>query len=259
MTRAVTTTPVLPRGSAEGADGIIYPCHEDPTVSITTRANLCMRYVQMSLEQIFADRADVFVSGDQFVYWEPGNIHKRLAPDVYVLFGVPKDPPREVIRIWEEAPLAFVAEISSRFSRREDRGRKFAMYRDVLQVPEYLIYDEQRDDLALHRLVNGSYLAQEPDEDGRLHSRQLGVSFGKDPERWLRVYGPDGCPQPWSDELARRVEAERLAANEASRRAEEERRRAEEERRRADLVERRAEALEAELERLRKRLNLPSE
>src|SRR2546421_3224618 len=49
----------------------------------------------------YADQPDVYVAGNNFVYWEEGNPRKRLSPDSYVVFGVPKfDRPN--YKSWEE-------------------------------------------------------------------------------------------------------------------------------------------------------------
>lgn len=53
------------------------------------------------LQWYFRDRDDVYVSGNLFVYYEEGNPKKCVAPDVFVVFGVPKRR-RRVYLVWEE-------------------------------------------------------------------------------------------------------------------------------------------------------------
>ena len=52
-----------------------------------------------------------------------------------------------MIRVWEEAPPVLVIEVSNADCRADDRGRKLEIYRDVLRVPEYLIYDADSEEL----------------------------------------------------------------------------------------------------------------
>jgi hypothetical protein len=177
------------------------------------------------------------------------------------VFGVPKVPLRDVWRIWEEAPPVFVGEISRVGSRTDDRVRKLALYRDVLRVPEYLIYDDDLHELLFYRLLAGEYVLQAPDEDGRLFSPTLGVRFALDAYLGVRVYGPDGEPLPWTEELFREHDAvlertafmERVNARLQEEARDADRRAAEQERKSADQ-ERRAQELAAENERLRAEL-----
>src|SRR5437867_2965461 len=79
------------------------------------------------------------------------------------------------------------------------------------------------------RLEDGAYQAQALDAEGRFSSRELGVSFGRDPETLVRVYGPNGEPAPTFAELERLYQgAWQLAVSEQGR-AERERQRAENE------------------------------
>lgn len=49
-------------------------------------------YIIAALQAYFASRDDVYVAGNQFLYWVEGNPTQRVAPDIYVAFGVPKYP-----------------------------------------------------------------------------------------------------------------------------------------------------------------------
>jgi Uma2 family endonuclease len=189
---------------------VYYPAEEARTVPLSTEALRLIFYLYQALLTLFADRDDVYVGADQFIYWVRGDADQKLAPDGYVLFGVPKQPYRPVIRTWEEgATPRFVAEISSEDSRTDDRGRKLRIYRDVLRCDEYLIYDEPRKEVLFYRRQGGQFLLQQPDALGRQWSQALGCFFGADPRTLLRVYGPDGKPIEQFEEL--KDAAERLA------------------------------------------------
>jgi hypothetical protein len=49
-----------------------------------------MMYCIDALRNFYADRQDVQVSGNNFLYYEQGNIKKVVLPDCYVVFGVQK-------------------------------------------------------------------------------------------------------------------------------------------------------------------------
>ncbi len=136
------------------------------------------------LDLHFRDRPDVYVSADLFIYYEEGNPKARVAPNVFVVFGVPKHN-RWTYKLWEEGPApAFVMEVASRGTWREDEGRKAVLY-ERLGVREYWQYDPTADYLGLHlkgrRLVSGGYEPQPVVEslDGTvfLRSETLGLDF----------------------------------------------------------------------------------
>ena len=136
------------------------------------------------LDHYFRDRPDVYVSGDLFIYYEEGNPRARVAPDVFVVFGVPKHN-RQVYKLWEEGPVpAFVMEVASRGTWREDDGHKAELYQ-WLGVREYWQYDPTGDYLGVYlkgrRLVGGRYEPQPVVEslDGAmlLRSETLGLDF----------------------------------------------------------------------------------
>ena len=212
------------------------------------------------LDHYFRDRPDVYVSGDLFIYYEQGNPKARVAPDVFVVFGVPKHN-RQVYKLWEEGPApSFVMEVASRGTWREDEGRKAKLYQR-LGVREYWQYDPTGDYLGLRlkgrRLVGGRYEPQPVVEslDGTvfLRSETLGLDFRvKGEERYF--FDPAvGRPLPnWFGPDAARRDAETRADDaEAQAKATEARVEAAEARAEREAAARReAEARVAELEAL---------
>ena len=137
-----------------------------------------------ALHDHYLERPDVYVSGDLFIYYEEGNPRARVAPDVFVVFGVPKHK-RPIYKLWEEGVVPpFVMEVASRGTWREDEGRKAKLY-ERLGVREYWQYDPTGEYLGLHlkgrRLVDGAYVPQPVVEslDGTLllRSETLGLDF----------------------------------------------------------------------------------
>ena len=201
-----------------------------------------------ALDSHFRNRPDVYVSGDLFIYYEEGNPRARVAPDVFVVFGVPKHK-RPVYKLWEEGVVpAFVMEVASAGTWREDDGRKAELY-ERLGVREYWQYDPTGEYLGLHLkvrlLVEGAYVPQPVVEslDGTLllRSEALDLDFRVKGEE-MHIFDP--------------ATGERLlglAEQIAARRAAESRARAAESR--AEAAESRAEAAEAELAEIRTRLD----
>ena len=50
----------------------------------------------------FANDPQVYVSGNMFIYYVPGDRLRHISPDVFVVRGVPKLPERRRYLVWEE-------------------------------------------------------------------------------------------------------------------------------------------------------------
>ena len=146
-----------------------------------------------SLRDHFAAEPDLCISGNLLLFHERGNKRKHIVPDVFVVRGVAKLPPRKHYLLWEEGkgPDA-VIELTSKTTRAEDQKKKLALYRDVLKVPEYLLFDPFEDYLRPsmqgYQLVDGQY---EPIERvaGRLPNAALGLHLERDGTE-LRLFDP---------------------------------------------------------------------
>ena len=220
-----------------------------------------------ALDFHFQHRPNVYVSGDLFIYYEEGNPRARVAPDVFVVFGVPKRK-RMTYKLWEEGRVpSFVMEVASRGTWREDDGRKAVLY-ERLGVREYWQYDPTGDYLGLHlkghRLVDGAYEPQPVVEslDGTLilRSETLGIEMRvsgedmrfRDPATGRdlpRLFEEHAARRAAEDEAEREAAARRAAEGEAEREAAA-RRAAEGEAEREAAARRAAEARIAELEAL---------
>lgn len=113
----------------------------------------------------FQNRQDVYVSGNLFIYYEQGNPESVVAPDTFVVFGVPNHQ-RRSYKVWEENNKTpdFVLEITSKSTRSKDQGAKKGIYA-FLAVREYFQYDPTGDylkpQLQGFRLVGGNYVPME--------------------------------------------------------------------------------------------------
>src|SRR5947209_20158749 len=68
-----------------------------------------------------------YISGNLLIYYEEGNKHKHVSPDVFVVEGVSKRRRRYYL-LWEEKRSPSVAiELSSKSTRREDTTEKLQL------------------------------------------------------------------------------------------------------------------------------------
>jgi Uma2 family endonuclease len=145
------------------------------------------------LRDHFADQPRVYVCGNLLLYYEEGNPRKHVSPDVLVALDVPKKPPRDYYLVWKEGKAPdFVVEITSKSTKREDQKQKFGIYRDILRVTEYFLFDPTEDylhpPLQGFRLVGGDYVPIEPIA-GRLPSQVVGLHLERDGQK-LRLFDP---------------------------------------------------------------------
>jgi Uma2 family endonuclease len=149
------------------------------------------------LDIFFANRPDVYVSGNVLMYYEEGNPKASVAPDVFVVFNRPKGK-RTSYKVWQEDNQcpSFVLEITSKSTLSEDQGIKRGLYA-FLGVPEYFQYDPSADylepPLQGYRLVDGNYLPLPamplPDGGLSVNSEILGLALHLE-QGELRFYNP---------------------------------------------------------------------
>jgi Uma2 family endonuclease len=143
----------------------------------------------------FARDPTTYVWGNMMMYYVPGDKWKHVSPDVFVVRGVPRDKYRECYLTWEEGKGPdLVVEVTSRSTRNEDVREKMRLYRDVLKVSEYFLFDPKAEHLNPplqgYRLKENQYLPIEPIED-RLPSEVVSLHFEADGSE-LRLWDPVG-------------------------------------------------------------------
>jgi Uma2 family endonuclease len=143
----------------------------------------------------FRDDNNVFVAANMFIYYVPGDRHKHVSPDIFVVKGIPKIrvPERRNFRLWEEGKGPTPAiEVSSATTAEEDIEDKFTLYQDVLRIPEYFLFDPYLEylpaGLAGYRRERGRYVAIKQTK-GRLPSKALALHLEND-HGFLRLYNP---------------------------------------------------------------------
>jgi Uma2 family endonuclease len=236
----MTTVP-RPRPPRE----VDYPSGDGKPVAETELHLLDLIDIILLLKDYFAARPNVYVGGNLLLYYEEGNPRKHVAPDVLVALNVPKQPNRDYYLVWKEKKAPdFVVEITSKSTKKEDMKTKFGIYRDILKVSEYFLFDPRAEylkpPLQGFRLVAGEYVPIEPIA-GRLPSGVLGLHLERDGEQ-LRLFDPASGQRLLTRLEGRAAAADRAAAAERRTKAAERRIKAAE--RSAKAAERSAKAAE---------------
>ena len=172
-----------PAAPTSQVDDPLYPSSDGQPMAENTWQFEVMVDSALALRSRYRRNPDVFVGGDLLMYYERGNPTRRVAPDVFVIFGVP-DHHRMSYRLWEEGKAPdFALEVASESTWREDLGRKRDLYAK-LGVGEYWLFDPQGEffDPPLRGLVlqDGEYgeLPGRMENDVRvLRSRVLGLDL----------------------------------------------------------------------------------
>ena len=240
---------------------IEYPCSDGVAMSendFQARALLNARHF---LGTHFRERRDVYVSGNIFVYYEPGNLSMTVSPDILVAFGVERRK-RRSYRTWEEGKAPdFVLEVLSPSTWQRDLDKRKTYAR--LGVREYFVFDPTGEHIepALqgYRLDWGRYEPMAGLGPLAVRSRVLGLDLWVDSERDLRMRdaetgenlrSAEESEAKWREAQAQ-LEESKVSRREAEARAERAEDRAEESdigRRKAEARAERAEARLAELE-----------
>ena len=174
MNHTAVASRVIEYPSSDGQPMAETPVHRDVMIDA----------IQI-LTRHFAERSDVYVSGNMLMYYEEGNPRKSVAPDVFVVVGASRDKDRDTYLMWREPKAPdFVLEITSKSTRKNDLVTKRALY-ETLGVAEYFLFDPRAEYLnpplqgyalrggryapvAATRLVSGARA---------LHSETLGLSL----------------------------------------------------------------------------------
>lgn len=225
---------VQPPTETEYSDEIEYPESDgEPMAETDVHRDLMTDALLHPLKERYRDAPNVYVSGNLFLYYEEGDPTAVVAPDVFVVFGVP-DHQRRIYKLWEEGQAPdIVFELTSKHTYREDLSDKRLIY-ESLGVREYFLFDPLKDylrpPLQGFRLDESYYVSimPQPWDEGewQIHSQVLGLTLRTDGSL-LRLYDPE----------QERYLLTRAEETEVRRQA-----------------EARAEAAEAELARLRARL-----
>jgi len=188
-----------------------YPGSDGKPMGETKRHVQQLGRLLEALDLHFAEEPDVYVGGNNLIYYVRGDRRRFVAPDLFVARGVGKQE-RRVYLTWREGKAPdFILELLSWETQRRDRTTKKQFYQDVFRTREYFLFDPDTGFLDGYRLDRtGRYQELPSDERGRIESEVLGLTLGVDRLGWLRAYRPDGSVLLTLEEAA--AEIERLKA-----------------------------------------------
>ena len=252
----------IPYAPTEAAE--LYPDSDGQPMAVSDLHRRILTRTLEVLDTHFAERPEVYVSGDILMYYVEGDPRKSVAPDVLVTFGMGKKNRRTYL-VWEEGKVPdFVMEFSSKGTYRNDLGSKMQLYAS-LGIRDYFLYDAEglylSSPIMGFTLVNGVYTPISAGPDQGLHSTALNLDFSVgevglgiyDPVEgeWLQT--PAESASARADREATRAELQTIRADMAETRADEEAARADEEAAARQRAETELAALREELERLKAR------
>ena len=210
---------------------IDYPTEDDTELPSTPAHGRAAYAARTTVERQFEADPNVHVCGDHLFFYEEGDKHVHLSPDLYFVRGIPAgERPQYFLWIEKVAPQ-FVLEVSSDSTVDRDLNEKLALYQDVIEVEEYFLFDPVGDALKSRllgfRRVRGRYVPIER-VNGRVPSAVLGANLVEagecvhfydavTDERWLGHLEAALAAQAKAEEQTRLEAAARAKAVEQAR------------------------------------------
>ena len=188
----------LDRPLSEDDPDICYPSSDGEPLAETDFQFYPLTHTVHALAQRYRDRNDVYVAGNMLMYYRMNDNGVKVAPDVFVVFGVPNHW-RDSYIIWRENGKApdFVLEVASPSTYVRDMTEKRDIYASF-GVAEYWRFDPTGTlfdpPLEGDRLVAGEYqsILTATDASGILrgYSAVLELEICVRPELELKLYDP---------------------------------------------------------------------
>ena len=178
------------------------------------------------LELCWRERNDYFAAGNLSIYFkpEPNRPAEFRGPDFFIVLGTEKKERKSWV-VYHEGGIYphVIVEILSNSTARVDRTAKKLLYQNVFRTPNYFWFDPYTLEFQGFHLVEGEYVALEPNEKGHLWSSQLQMYLGIH-ETKLRYFTTAGdlvltAEEAWLQERSR-ADLESQRAEQESQRAE---------------------------------------
>ena len=250
--------PIFPKATGQPTIYIEgYPFEDDEPMAATQSHAEQISTFHEQLKRYYWTDPYVLIGLDSFIYYSEGDRKKCVAPDVFVVLGAKKYPPRRSFYTWAEGTVPdTIFEFLSDSTKNEDRERKVQIYLGEMGAKEYFIHQPDLESPAefrgWYRDNSGEIIEMKSDTPRTLFSERLNLLFTWNVDmdlnvRLLRPYFPDGAPITTSiEESVLRKEAQQQRDKEKQQREIAEAQVAEQ----AELIREQA----AELERLRQQL-----
>ncbi len=184
----VHKTPYAPTETAD-----LYPESDGKPMADTDLHIKWILWTRQVLEWRFAQRSDVYISGNIMMYDIEGPLRTAVSPDILVSFGIGRKE-RRIYKVWEVGkPPDFVMEFSSKRTYKNDLEWKVEHYASM-GIPEYFLYDVDRRYLPTplmgYRLDEDTYNEVATVGDDVLYSEVLNLNFHL-LDDGLGLYDPD--------------------------------------------------------------------
>ena len=176
-----------------------------------------------TLEYLWKDRQDFYAFGNLTIYYSPEQQKNQdfRGPDFFVVLDTERKPRKSWV-VWEEGGKYpnVIVELLSPSTAKVDRTTKKEIYQDIFRTPDYFWFSPNTLEFQGFHLLDGEYQEIQPDEQGRLWSKQLQLFLGIH-EQKLRFFTPEGERVPTPEESAQtaqqqleleRQQREKLAA-----------------------------------------------
>ena len=183
---------------AEDDLSIVYPDSDGEPMAENDHQLTAMLETITTLRAWYADREDVYPGGDMLIYYKMNDNETRVAPDVFVVFGVESRHKRNSWIVWREGKAPdIVMELASGSTWRRDMREKRDIYAEM-GVTEYWRFDPTGNyfvpPLVGERLGDGEYTTIElrTSSEGVLrgYSTVLGLDICALPDGNMRFYDP---------------------------------------------------------------------
>ena len=124
------------RPAERSAAAIEYPYSDGKAMAESPRHVDAILYALAMLRNRFTESSLVQVGANMNLYYQEGDVEKKLVPDLFVVRGLAALPETSY-RVWEAGrPPGFVLEVASPASAGRDRGVKRVLYASI-GVTEY--------------------------------------------------------------------------------------------------------------------------
>lgn len=200
----------------ESDDGVYYPVEDDMG---ETHQHLLARHLLFALltDYVRRTRIPAFVGSELFFYYQRGNPHAVVCPDLYILDDEPTTRKIKSWKVWEhggKAPTLALEIVSDDYKKDYsenmlDRYEQLGARELIRFDPEHTVHPRRK---ALSHFIrnDADRLVEQPTQPDRVRSRFYDVWFVRRPDDELRIAtGPDGAVLwPTPEERAEALEAE---------------------------------------------------